>query len=682
MANSIRQDFHTDLAALISTEIQYQRSNYYYFLGKVDTWGIGDTVPLTMQADSNLENTRIRSNTLYIKKITPNDVSIVTTRYDWVSGVVFAKWNDSLDMTSANFYCVTDDYRVYKCLDNSGGVASTVKPTSTSFYTFKTSDGYTWKYMYTIPVFKKNRFTALDYIPVQKSLTDSFYNKGGVDDVSVVNGGSGYSDANLTTISISGATVGSGAVGTLVVGGTGNILSVTMSNGGTGYISTNISFTTASGVGGKGTAVISGGVILSVTIDSAGAGYANGESVVFSVGGAVLVPSVSVSTGSITKINIISSGAGYSVAPTLTVVTGTTGSGKYGNATALLSAVVYQGRIVGVNILDPGILYPHDIATSIIVTGDGSDAAFSPVIYNSSIIDVIVENSGSGYTSMSLTVVGSGTGAVLTPIIAASDFISDQSIVEQTAIPGAIYSVHVTSGGTNYSSSCVGSVTGDGIGCTITPVIVNGSISKIIVDTPGSGYSYGTVTFTDPNRAISGTILEAEVYVILPPTGGHGFNAIDELYGTVLAINSSLRQDTIVNTLGQDYRQFGILKNPTNLISNSQFYDSSSLIAYKVTLNTVSGLVLDEILTQADNKFRVISVSGLNVVLQPLGVTPFSQSQSLIAETNNSRTYTTTAIISSPVVNKYSGKLIYVSNENPFSFTESQGIIIKTFLKF
>ena len=54
--NSIRNEFHSDLAALISNEIQYKHANYYYFLGKVDSWGSVDTPPTTVQTDSEFEN--------------------------------------------------------------------------------------------------------------------------------------------------------------------------------------------------------------------------------------------------------------------------------------------------------------------------------------------------------------------------------------------------------------------------------------------------------------------------------------------------------------------------------------------------------------------------------------------------------------------------------------------------
>lgn len=134
MSNSIRSDFHTDLAHTVLHDIQYRRSNYFYFLGKTETWGTSDLAPSGVQTDSAYENDLIRSNSLYIKKISPNDVTLVTTRYDWTTGTVYKKWDHTKNLQSLPFFVVTDDNNVYKCLDNFGESTSTVKPSGTSFY--------------------------------------------------------------------------------------------------------------------------------------------------------------------------------------------------------------------------------------------------------------------------------------------------------------------------------------------------------------------------------------------------------------------------------------------------------------------------------------------------------------------------------------------------------------------
>lgn len=681
MANSLRQDFHTDLSYTVFNDIQYLKTNYYYFLGKVESWNLNDFVPGIIELDSVYENKIIRTNIVYVKKISPNDVSLVTTRYNWETGVIFANWDDTKNVNGTNFYCLSDN-NVYKCLDNNANSPSTVKPGGNSFYTFKTSDGYLWKYMYTVPQFKRSRFMSFNYLPVQRSLSDSFYNKGSIDAVKINNSGTGYTDALLTTIMVVGSTTGTGAVGTVNVNGIGEITSVTISNGGTGYTAgATVSVSSLTGSLAVGAAVIVAGIITGVTFSNQGLYYTQGDSLNFSVGGAVLIPSVSKITGSIVDVKIKNGGAGYAVTPTLTVV-GVGGTGKYGNPSALLSCVIYQGTIVQVNILDPGLTYPADNATTIVIQGDGVGAIFNPVIYNSEIIDVVIENPGIGYTYANIAVVGNGTGADITPVISSSDFNSDQSLVEQTAVPGAIYCIKVINPGTNYTNTTVITINGDGSGATAHAVITANTISNIIVDNYGSDYTYATITITDPSRLIFGSPIEATAYAILPPENGHGYDAVKELFGDTLAINSFIRQDQNLNFLAQDFRQFGLLKNPKNIYTGKIYTGDSNIIAHKVKFNNTTGLVVDEIVVLGANKYRILSFNNNIVNLQQLGIKYVIPAGTMIAETDSNRVYESISLISSPDVNKYSGDLLYISDENPFIFTNSQGISIKTFLKF
>ena len=684
MATSVRHDFHSDLALSIANEIQFQKSNYYYFLGKVESWGSVDRASIDIRPDSDEENNLIRTNAVYVKKITANDVSIVTTRYDWVAGTIFAIWNHTKNMKNKNFYCLTDLNHVYKCLDNNSGAASTVKPNEKSFTVFRTADGYLWKYMFTIPSFKRSRFTSLRYIPVQRALSNSFYNKGSVDHIFVTDGGSGYTDVLLTTISVTGGTTtGSGAAGKITVGNIGQIIGVSITNGGSGYTKgVAVSFNTINGYNGKGTATIVGGVVTGVVINTPGVNYVNGQSIVFSVGGAAFIAVVSRETGSLENVIIKNAGTGYVTKPNLTVLADN-GVGKYNNPFAVVKAIEYQGSIVRVIIEDPGINYPADFNTSILVQGDGTGAVFTPIIDNGSVVGVIIENPGEGYTVLNLTVIGAGIGAKLNSIISGSDFTADQSIVEQTTIEGAIYAAVMVGGGNNYSSATTASIVGDGTGATATVAISSdGSIKGVTMTNYGSNYTYANIRFTDINRGISLPIVDATAYPTLPPIGGHGYNAINELYGDTLAVVSSLRQDTQLNNILQDYRQFGLLKNPSNINTGKLITEGSSLLTYECVFATVAGLIIDEVLMISNVKFRVVFVDGVKVTLQQLGINYISPIGILSAFTEPSRTYMSNLINSSPTVNKYSGSLLYVSEENPFSFTNEQGIVIKTFLKF
>jgi hypothetical protein len=102
------------------------------------------------------------------RKINPNQISHVTERHDWVSGTVYSQYRDTdVDLYEHAFYVLTDEYNVYKCLYNNKNSASTVKPTGFSTVHFTTSDGYTWKYMYTITLAEANRFLTASYMPVK-----------------------------------------------------------------------------------------------------------------------------------------------------------------------------------------------------------------------------------------------------------------------------------------------------------------------------------------------------------------------------------------------------------------------------------------------------------------------------------------------------------------------------------
>jgi len=698
MANSIRTGLHFSVADTILKEIQYQRSNYFFFLGKIDPWIPDDVYVDADLINSDYENNAIRTNILYINKVSPTDVSLVTKRTPWTEGIVYDQYDHTKDLNTLTYFIVTDEYNVYKCLSNNNGAQSTIKPVGKPTIPLKLSDGYIWKYMYAIPSFKKSKFLSYSYIPVQTALSDSFYNNGSVDDVIVEFGGSGYTDAPNVTISLVGATLaGSGASGHVEVDASGHVTNVVIDNGGTGYIAgVRLSVTTASGAGAELTAVIDGsGVVTGATIDKPGVSYQNGNIVNFLLGGAILVPGVSqilydetstyVSGGEISKVTIVDPGIGYAVPPTLTVVSANaTGTGKYGAGSALLSAIVYQGKIVQVNILDSGQQYENGIGTNIAVFGDGTGAKFTPVIYDGSIIDVVVDNPGKDYSevivSISTAINPELVEAKITPVLGSSDFSSDQYIIEQTSVSGAIYAIVVTEPGTNYTSNVLVNIEGDGTGATAIAEVLDGKIIKLVMTSFGENYTYANISVTDSGRSISDSNIEMMSYAIMPPKYGHGRDAVRELSSSTIAFTNVIKKDPAIVDLGQDYRYFGLVKNPKNVLTGELIRVQNSVIAHYVTFDTIAGLVIDEILLKDGAKFRVVAIKLNDITLQPISYGYVASAGTYIAEGDSGRSYTTTATISTPTIDKYSGDLLFATAENPFSFTADQTFIIKTFL--
>ena len=102
----------------------------YVTLGKNTPWA-NDSAPESAN-DSIFDQNALWNNMIGGKKITGNDVSLVTKRVDWVSNTVYTQYDDranNLYNDNVSFYVLTDDYNVYKCLYNNNGSPSTIKPT-------------------------------------------------------------------------------------------------------------------------------------------------------------------------------------------------------------------------------------------------------------------------------------------------------------------------------------------------------------------------------------------------------------------------------------------------------------------------------------------------------------------------------------------------------------------------
>ena len=131
---------------------------HYLFVGKTLTWS-NDTVP-DLPVDSLALDLQSRRDMLGLKRIQSTDTSLGIVNRTWSSGSFYDMYRHDYDGTvagvnistgvatlpaslfDANFYVITSDFNIFKCLYNGGGVASTVMPTGTSANQFATADGY------------------------------------------------------------------------------------------------------------------------------------------------------------------------------------------------------------------------------------------------------------------------------------------------------------------------------------------------------------------------------------------------------------------------------------------------------------------------------------------------------------------------------------------------------------
>src|SRR6056300_96354 len=122
----------------------------YAVLGKGSPWDDEPNPPAPIDTVQK-SHYDVHRNAIAAKKVTPDNVSFVAPRHDWISGTIYNMYRDTdKDIYNKSFYVFTDEYSVYKCLYNNGGAQSIVKPTGYSTIPFTTSDGYTWRYMYSV----------------------------------------------------------------------------------------------------------------------------------------------------------------------------------------------------------------------------------------------------------------------------------------------------------------------------------------------------------------------------------------------------------------------------------------------------------------------------------------------------------------------------------------------------
>lgn len=232
----------------------------YCFLSKVVPWDDEQDPPLPTQDQKSIK--KIFKNIFVVKKLTTSDISPVILRVNWSSGVVYDYYSDEVDIFEQdingnniyNFYVKNRFDQVFKCLWNGGGLPSTEEPVfEPGVYTpnnlYFGTDGYKWKYVYTIDIGLKVKFMDETWMPVpsgvltpnplQANPTTGLYSgAGAIDVINVINPGSGYDPVNSAiTITVTGD--GSNAAATPIIYG-GSIVDIIVTNPGRDYTYANV----------------------------------------------------------------------------------------------------------------------------------------------------------------------------------------------------------------------------------------------------------------------------------------------------------------------------------------------------------------------------------------------------------------------------------------------------------
>lgn len=245
-------------ADLLVKKVNEGNENEQFFIGvgKTDQYNDSD-IPSSPIA--NLREEMIaRSNLTAIKKVT--DCSFVVRRYSWSSGAIYSAWSDqftSMPLTNP-CYVYTEINDVYICLQqgrNANGQVntSTIQPDYVTAgvsetKSFKTSDGYVWKFLFSISSGDSFKYTSASYIPI-KYIEDS--------------------DQVLSTFDAQQFSVQNNAI-------SGQILGVSITNPGSGYTATPTVTISGNGANAQATATIVGGQIAKIEMNNESAALGSG----------------------------------------------------------------------------------------------------------------------------------------------------------------------------------------------------------------------------------------------------------------------------------------------------------------------------------------------------------------------------------------------------------------------
>lgn len=229
-----------------------EKNSLYLVMGRQLPWQPNSNTESTLDPeDGNEYFIECFRNGIYARKLSLENACLVVSRIDWTQNTTYNTYE-----SNTNFYVLNSKDQVFKCLDNNSNANSVIEPeislTTTTLEEpfFETSDGYKWKYLYTVYPSLKLKFLTSNWMPVFAN--DFVKNKAlsrSIDIVNIVNPGSGYIDSPTSDIiTIDGD--GSDAIIKANVEN-GNVVGLVIQSRGKDYTYANLSFSDIQGSGAE-----------------------------------------------------------------------------------------------------------------------------------------------------------------------------------------------------------------------------------------------------------------------------------------------------------------------------------------------------------------------------------------------------------------------------------------------
>lgn len=268
--SNVERDYYSPVT-VAPPNLKQPLTSMYFFLSKADAWPDEAEPPVPTQDQKSIKS--IFKNMFVAKEITSNDISPVIERIDWTLDTIYDSYADDVDMFQLDdngllvkrFYVRNKYDQVFKCLWNNNGNPSTDEPyfQPGSYGTnniFQGSDGYKWRFIYTIDTGAKVKFMDSTWMPVPVGNhipnpihAESTAGRGSIDVINMTDNGYMYDPANaVVTVVITGD--GKDAAGIAQINDAGLITDVIVTNPGKDYTFAEVSFVSDRGFGAQAVA--------------------------------------------------------------------------------------------------------------------------------------------------------------------------------------------------------------------------------------------------------------------------------------------------------------------------------------------------------------------------------------------------------------------------------------------
>ena len=291
--------------------------------------------------------------------------------------------------------------------------------------------------------------------------------------------------------------------------------------------------------------------------------------------------------------------------------------------------------------------------------------------------------------------------------------VATNSTVSSAAVDGAVNIVKIKtagSGGTNGTHTGV-PIRGDGSSGVATVVVSGGAVTSVTVTTPGTGYTFAYIRNADIVAAGATSLSGSELDVIIEPKGGHGKDAVKELGGFFVMMNTNFEAGETSNsgdfTTANDFRRVSLMRD---ILSGGSAASANTLRGTKAVLVTSpSGtFTADEEINQATTGAvgKVVEWDSANNILYYIqtrfndegcdangNLTAFSGTNTITGQTSgasatpSSSSTTVDSIVftsgyNAGEIDADTGDVMYVENRSPITRAADQTENVKLIIEF